>query len=46
MNMGLFYSNVSKPTLICYANASYLSDPHNGKSQTGYLFASGGTTIS
>nr|KYP58720.1 Retrovirus-related Pol polyprotein from transposon TNT 1-94 [Cajanus cajan] len=46
MDMGLLYSNVSKPELNGYADAGYLSDPHNGKSQTGYLFTSGGTAIS
>nr|KYP45741.1 Retrovirus-related Pol polyprotein from transposon TNT 1-94 [Cajanus cajan] len=46
MDMGLLYSNVPKPELNSYADAGYLSDPHNGKSQTGYLFTSGGTTIS
>nr|KYP41873.1 Retrovirus-related Pol polyprotein from transposon TNT 1-94 [Cajanus cajan] len=29
-----------------YANANYLSDPYNGKSQARYLFTSGGTAIS
>ena len=46
MNMGLFYPNDSKLDLMGYANAGYLSDPHNGRSQTGYLFTCGGTTIS
>nr|KYP39682.1 Retrovirus-related Pol polyprotein from transposon TNT 1-94 [Cajanus cajan] len=46
MNMGLLYSNVQKIELNGYADASYLSDPQNGKSQTRYLFTSGGTTIS
>nr|KYP61353.1 Retrovirus-related Pol polyprotein from transposon TNT 1-94 [Cajanus cajan] len=38
MNMGLLYSNISKPELNGYADAGYLSDPHNDKSQTGYFF--------
>nr|KYP43713.1 Retrovirus-related Pol polyprotein from transposon TNT 1-94 [Cajanus cajan] len=46
IDMGLLYSNVSKPELNGYADAGYLSDPHNDKSQTGYLFTSGGTIIS
>jgi hypothetical protein len=33
-------------SLIGYADARYLSDPHNGKSQTGFIFLHGGTTIS
>ena len=46
MDMVLFFSNVSKSDLIGYADAGYLSDPHNGRSQTGYLFTCGGTAIS
>ena len=44
--MGLFYSNESKSELIGYADAGYLSDPHKARSQTGYLFTCGDTTIS
>ena len=33
-------------TLTGYADAGYLSDPQNAKSQTGYLFTYGGTMIS
>jgi hypothetical protein len=43
MDMGLFYPKVSKLELV---GAGYFSDPYNGRSQTGYLFTSGGTTIS
>ena len=43
---GLFYSNESKSQLIGYADAGYLSDPHKGRSQTGYLFTCGDTAIS
>ena len=46
MNMGLFYPNDSKLDLMGYADAGYLSDPHNGRSQTRYLFTCDGTTIS
>jgi len=46
MDLGLFYANTSKSDLIGYADAGYLSDPHNGRSQTGYLFTFGGTAIS
>ena len=46
MDMGLYYSNSSKEELIGYADAGYLSDPHKGRSQTGYLFTCGGTAIS
>ena len=44
--MGLFYPNGSKPHLVGYADASYLSDPHKGRSQTGYSFTYGNTAIS
>ena len=44
--MGLFYPNCSNPQLIGYADAGYLSDPHKGRSQTGYLFTYGNTAIS
>ncbi|KAK2410302.1 hypothetical protein QL285_045673 [Trifolium repens] len=46
MDMGLLYRKVPKLEIIGYAYAGYLSDPHNGRSQTGYLFTSGDTTIS
>lgn len=36
----------SKSDIIGYADAGYLSDPHKGQSQTGYLFTYGGTAIS
>ena len=45
-NMRLFYSKESKSDLIGYVDAGFLSDPHNGRSQTRYLFTYGGTTIS
>ena len=32
--------------MIGYTYAGYLSDPHNGKSQTGFVFLHGGTAIS
>ncbi|KAL6329080.1 hypothetical protein AAG906_007370 [Vitis piasezkii] len=45
-DMGLYYSKESKSQLIGYADAEYLSDPHKTRSQTGYVFTYGGTTIS
>ncbi|KAL8124885.1 hypothetical protein AgCh_012520 [Apium graveolens] len=45
-DMGLFYSNKSKAVLTGYADAGYLSDPDKARSQTGYLFTYGDTTIS
>ncbi|KAL6322305.1 hypothetical protein AAG906_005276 [Vitis piasezkii] len=35
-NMSLFYSMESKQQFLVYANAGYLSDPHKGRSQTGF----------
>jgi hypothetical protein len=48
MDMGLYFkkSNNSSHSLIGYADAGYLSDPHTGKSQTGYVFLYNGTAIS
>ncbi|BBG93793.1 NAC domain containing protein 25 [Prunus dulcis] len=47
-DMGLFYSSESTnaQSIIGYADAGYLSDPHQGRSQTGYVFTCGGTAIS
>lgn len=45
-DMGLYYSEKSKPQIVGYADAGYLSDPHQGKSQTGYVFTCGGAAIS
>ena len=43
----LFYSKNQDPILLGYTNAGYLSDlGHNGRSQTGFVFLQGGTTIS
>ena len=44
--MGLFYSRESKQQLLGYADVGYLSDPHKGRSQTGYVFNCNGTAIS
>ncbi|XP_035840227.1 secreted RxLR effector protein 161-like [Helianthus annuus] len=45
-DMGLYFTNQSTTSLVGFADAGYLSDPHTGRSQTGYLFTSGGTAIS
>ena len=44
-DMGLFYPNKSNPQLDGYADVGYLSDPHKGRSQIGYLFTYGNTAI-
>ena len=45
-DMGLFYRKNQDLSLVGYADAGYLSDPHTAKSQTGYVFLCGGTAIS
>ncbi|KAJ9536413.1 hypothetical protein OSB04_un000405 [Centaurea solstitialis] len=45
-DLGLYFSNPSKGSLYGFADAGYLSDPHTGRSQTGYVFTMGGTAIS
>jgi hypothetical protein len=45
-DLGLFYQKNQDPNLIGYADAGYLSDPHNARSQTGFVFLHGGTAIS
>ncbi|XP_070002496.1 secreted RxLR effector protein 161-like [Nicotiana sylvestris] len=45
-DMGLFYGNNCSPDLVGYTDAGYLSGPHKARSQIGYVFTWGGTTIS
>ena len=45
-DLGLFYTNHNKEGLVGFADAGNLSDPHNARSQTGYVFTHGGTAIS
>jgi hypothetical protein len=45
-DMGLFYPKNQDLSLIGYVDARYLSDPHNVKYQTGFVFLHRGTTIS
>ena len=45
-DLGLFFKKNHDPNMIGYTDAGYLSDPHNGKSQTGFVFLHGGTAIS
>jgi hypothetical protein len=44
--LGIFYKRNNDPSLIRYTDAGYLSDPHNGISQTRFVFLQGGTAIS
>ncbi|GJZ72565.1 hypothetical protein Tco_0636711 [Tanacetum coccineum] len=45
-DMGLYYTISSERNLVCFADAGYMSDPHTGRSQTGYVFTSSNTAIS
>ena len=45
-DLGLFYQSCPNATLVGYADAGYLSDPHKAKSQNGYVFTYGDTSIS
>ena len=45
-DLELFYSKNQDPILLGYTDAGYLSDPHYGRSQTGFVFLQGRTTIS
>ena len=44
--MGLYYPNDTDKTLVGYADAGYLSDSDDAKSQNGYVFLTGSTAIS
>ena len=44
-DLGLFFKRNHDPNMIGYTDAGYLSDPRNEKSQTGFVFLYGGTTI-
>ena len=46
MDLGLFFKKNQDSTLIGYTDPGYLSDPHNARSQTGFMFLHGGTIIS
>ena len=45
-DLGLFFKKNLDSNMIGYTYAGYLSDPHNGKSQIGFVFLHGGTAIS
>ena len=46
IDLGLFYQFDQDKSIIGYTDAGYLSDPHNARSQTGFVFLHGGTAIS
>ncbi|XP_073525937.1 uncharacterized protein [Phyllobates terribilis] len=45
-DLGLFYRAQRDATLVGYVDVGYLSDPRKAKSQNGYVFTYGGTSIS
>jgi hypothetical protein len=45
IDLGLYFQKDQDSKLIGYADAGYLSNPLNARSQTGYVFLHGGTTI-
>ena len=45
-DLGLFFRKNQDLTMVGYTDDGYLSDPHSAKSQTGFVFLCGGTTIS
>lgn len=45
-DLGLFFQRNQDTTIIGYTDAGYLSDPYNGRSQTGFVFLYGETAIS
>ena len=45
-DLGLFFPKNQSLNLVGYADGGYLSDPHNARSQNGFIFLCGGTAIS
>ena len=45
-DLGLFFKKNHDSSMFGYTDAGYLSDPHNEKSQIGFVFLHGGTAIS
>nr|GEU88327.1 putative reverse transcriptase domain-containing protein [Tanacetum cinerariifolium] len=45
-NMGLYNTNPSEGNLVGFADVEYMSDPHTGRSQPGYVFTSSNAAIS
>jgi hypothetical protein len=45
IDLGLYYS-CERANLVGYADSGYLSDPHKGRSQTGYIFLNSNAAIS
>jgi len=45
-DLGLFFQRRTSSDMIGYTDVGYQSDPHNGRSQTGFIFLQNGTAIS
>ena len=45
-DLGILFQRNADSNMIGYTDAGYLSDPHNARSQTGYVFLHCGATIS
>jgi hypothetical protein len=45
-DLGLWFPKNQAPTMVGYVDAGYMSDPHNARSQTGFVFLCGGAAIS
>uniref|UniRef100_A0A453FXJ5 Reverse transcriptase Ty1/copia-type domain-containing protein n=1 Tax=Aegilops tauschii subsp. strangulata TaxID=200361 RepID=A0A453FXJ5_AEGTS len=45
-DLGLFYQKNQERTMVGYCNDGHLSDPHDVRSQTGFVFLHGGTAFS
>ena len=45
-DLGLLYTRNQDMTLVGYWDVGYMSNPHNAKSKTGYVFLRGGAAIS
>jgi hypothetical protein len=44
-DLGLFFQKTNDPNLVGYADVGCMFDPHNARSQTGFVFLHGGPTI-
>ena len=45
-DLGLWFLKNQAPTMVGYVDAGYMSDPHNARSQTGFVFLYGSAAIS
>jgi hypothetical protein len=44
-DLGLWFPKRGDLTMVVYVDAGYMSDPHNARSQTGFVFLCGGAAI-